>query len=210
VSSAGSLELEWRESDGPPVVPPRRQGFGTRVIRQGLEHQLRGHATLDFDPAGLHARLRTSRGFVPVAAPVVPTPRAEPRPGAVDAVRPVASLSAALVVEDDLVIALLAEAMLKQLGCERVLVAGNADDALRALATQPVDIALLDVNLGDHTSDRVALRLAELAVPTIVTTGYSDTDAVPAALRQLVRIGKPYTEGELADALSRALPAADF
>ena len=207
VSDRGVLELDWRETGGPPVSPPSRQGFGTRVIRQGLEHQLRGHATLDFEPAGLHARLRTPRGFLFGAGSAVPAPRPGPKPGAAEAVRQACPWSAALVVEDDLVIALLAETMLQQLGCERVLVAGNADDALHALATQRVDVALLDVNLGDHTSDRVALRLAELAVPTIVTTGYSDTDAVPAPLRELPRICKPYTQGELAEALSLATAA---
>ena len=111
------------------------------------------------------------------------------------------------MVEDDLVIALLAETMLQQLGFGRVLTAGTADEALQLLQTQRIDVALLDVNLGDHTSEQVAMRLADLHVPAVVTTGYSDTDAVPAALRTLPRVCKPYTQADLAAALAAAQPA---
>jgi len=44
-----SLELEWREQHGPPVTPPVRSGFGSRLI----ERTLRGTASLDFAPDGL-------------------------------------------------------------------------------------------------------------------------------------------------------------
>ena len=51
------LVLDWHETDGPAVAPPTRQGFGTLLIQRGLAHELGGGATLDFRPAGLHARL---------------------------------------------------------------------------------------------------------------------------------------------------------
>jgi two-component sensor histidine kinase len=34
--------LEWRESGGPPVVAPRRTGFGARLIERGRAHELGG------------------------------------------------------------------------------------------------------------------------------------------------------------------------
>lgn len=202
-STTGALALDWLESGGPPVQPPAREGFGSRVIRQGLEHQLRGHAIMDFDPAGLHVRLWSPRGCVPPppeAAPAAAVPRKPASQAAVPA--PAAAPAVALVVEDDFVIALLAESMLRQLGCARVITVGTADEALRQLETQPVDFAMLDVNLGDHSSEPVAMRLAGLGVPTIVTTGYSETDSVPEPLRRLRRLTKPYTQAELAAAMS--------
>jgi hypothetical protein len=39
-------------------------------------------------------------------------------------------------------------------------------------------------------------------VPALVTTGYADADDLPAALRALPRIGKPYTEGDLGRAFA--------
>jgi len=209
LSADGGLQVDWRETGGPAVAAPERKGFGTRVIRQGLEHQLHGHATIDFEPSGVHVRLWTPRGFVP--QPGKPATR---RPHAPRIDPPAAELHAApmpdtaLVVEDDLVIALLAESMLQQLGCSHVITVGTADDALRQLRQQSIGLVLLDVNLGDHSSEPVAQRLIELGIPTIVTTGYSDTDSVPEPLRRLRRLCKPYTKTELALLIPRVMAGA--
>ena len=47
------LQLTWREIGGPPVSPPQRTGFGTRLIRRGLAAELGGAIELDYQPAGL-------------------------------------------------------------------------------------------------------------------------------------------------------------
>ena len=47
------LRLRWREQHGPPVVPPQRKGFGSRLITEGLTMELDGTATLAFEPTGL-------------------------------------------------------------------------------------------------------------------------------------------------------------
>jgi PAS domain S-box-containing protein len=46
------LRLCWRESGGPPVEPPRRKGFGSRLIERGLAHELNGTARIRYEPAG--------------------------------------------------------------------------------------------------------------------------------------------------------------
>ncbi|MBV8801311.1 MAG: PAS domain-containing protein [Alphaproteobacteria bacterium] len=53
---ARRVALEWRETAGPEVKPPTRQGYGTRVIRNAL----RGSDTdvaLNFEPEGVHCRI---------------------------------------------------------------------------------------------------------------------------------------------------------
>lgn len=52
-SSAGQFEMTWRESDGPVVSPPLREGFGSRVLLNMAEHQLDAEVRLDFDASGL-------------------------------------------------------------------------------------------------------------------------------------------------------------
>ena len=47
------LCLHWREQDGPLVKPPTQRGFGSRVIEQGLVHELNGKITLDYAPDGV-------------------------------------------------------------------------------------------------------------------------------------------------------------
>ena len=49
----GRLRLTWRERGGPPVSPPKKRGFGTRMIERGLSAELRGAVTLSFEPEGL-------------------------------------------------------------------------------------------------------------------------------------------------------------
>jgi len=47
------LQLCWREQGGPPVSRPARKGFGSRVIEQGLAHELDGEIDLAFRPEGI-------------------------------------------------------------------------------------------------------------------------------------------------------------
>lgn len=56
------LEVTWRERGGPPVRPPSRRGFGSRLIKAALETELRGSADLEFAPDGLSCRLSVPLG----------------------------------------------------------------------------------------------------------------------------------------------------
>lgn len=47
------MRLRWQESGGPPVTPPSRKGFGSRLIEGGLARDLDGEVHLDYKPAGL-------------------------------------------------------------------------------------------------------------------------------------------------------------
>ena len=51
------LHLQWSERDGPPVTPPVRRGFGSRLITDGLAHELDGTVALEFAPAGVICRI---------------------------------------------------------------------------------------------------------------------------------------------------------
>jgi PAS domain S-box-containing protein len=51
-------ELLWSESDGPPVAPPARCGFGMRLIERGIREELDGEVDLRFDPAGVRCHIR--------------------------------------------------------------------------------------------------------------------------------------------------------
>jgi PAS domain S-box-containing protein len=47
------IALVWREHGGPPVAPPERQGFGTRLIARSLAGEHEGRVRMDFRPEGL-------------------------------------------------------------------------------------------------------------------------------------------------------------
>ena len=51
--SATHLRFCWREDGGPPVVPPTRRGFGSRLIERSLARDLDGRVTIHFEPKGV-------------------------------------------------------------------------------------------------------------------------------------------------------------
>jgi len=60
------LFLSWRESGGPPVVPPARTGFGSRLIERSLARDLAGEVKLLFAPEGVVCTIAA-----PVPAPTL-------------------------------------------------------------------------------------------------------------------------------------------
>ena len=110
-----------------------------------------------------------------------------------------------LVVEDEMMIAMLVEDMLSELGCSVVGPAHALDTALSlAQSEDGLDAALLDVNLGGQPVFAVADALRAKGVPAIFSTGYGD-----AGLRDVDRgspvLQKPFRAGDLARALNKAL-----
>lgn len=58
---ASVLVIEWRESGGPPVRPPEREGFGTALIKQVVARALKADVDLDYRPQGLICRMTLPR-----------------------------------------------------------------------------------------------------------------------------------------------------
>jgi two-component sensor histidine kinase len=54
------FQLRWSEAGGPAVAPPRKRGFGSRLIEQGLAQDLAGEVHLEFAPQGITCTIRTS------------------------------------------------------------------------------------------------------------------------------------------------------
>ena len=52
-----TLQIDWIESRGPPVRPPRRRGFGSRLIEGSVTGRLGGSVEMDFARDGLRCRL---------------------------------------------------------------------------------------------------------------------------------------------------------
>jgi PAS domain S-box-containing protein len=57
LAADGKLVIVWTESDGPPVKPPSRRGFGTLVVEQIVGGDLKGETRIDWRPEGLVCRL---------------------------------------------------------------------------------------------------------------------------------------------------------
>lgn len=115
-----------------------------------------------------------------------------------------------LLVDDDrLVLATLASG-LQQAGYA-VHTAGSTDEALRVLALEKPDIAVLDVRMPGKSGLDLARHLRESAdVPFLFLTAYSDADVVREAAGQgaLGYVVKPVDIPQLAPAIEAALARA--
>ena len=58
------LCMTWRETLGPPVKRPSRQGFGHKVLQRIAAHALEGKVKLDFAPDGLVWRLDIPTSYI--------------------------------------------------------------------------------------------------------------------------------------------------
>jgi two-component sensor histidine kinase len=64
------LALRWVERGGPPVRPPTRQGFGSRLIQRSLAAEIEGAVTIDYAPEGVVCVIKTTirQGSAPLDA----------------------------------------------------------------------------------------------------------------------------------------------
>ncbi len=108
-----------------------------------------------------------------------------------------------LVVEDEPLVAMLAEEMLTDLGHQVASVAHRLKDALERIESDSFDLAFLDVNLSGSLSFPVADRAAEKGIPVLFATGFSG-DHMERLSRECV-LQKPYTTEDLQRAIAIAL-----
>ncbi|MGE7416691.1 sensor histidine kinase [Methylobacterium tarhaniae] len=65
----GRLALRWQERGGPPVVPPTRTGFGSRLIERSLARELDGTVSLSFPREGVVCTIVAPLGEPGAAGP---------------------------------------------------------------------------------------------------------------------------------------------
>jgi DNA-binding response OmpR family regulator len=110
-----------------------------------------------------------------------------------------------LVVEDEALVAFAIGETLADFGYDVVGPAPNIQAAMKLVAGERVDAAILDVNLGRESIDPVASALAVAGVPFVFTTGYTLASALPAGFRERPVLQKPYKPEALRDAIRELL-----
>lgn len=109
-----------------------------------------------------------------------------------------------LILEDEPIIGLALEDMLRRQGAT-VLFASGIEEAREIIAAEPVESAILDVNVHGVQSYPIASLLAERNIPFIFATGYGDRSH-PAEFAAIPTISKPYSADDIRKALDSVAP----
>ena len=107
-----------------------------------------------------------------------------------------------LVVEDEMLVLIMIEDMLADLGCKSVSSAATVDKALALINEQDFDVAMLDMNLNDIDSRIVAEALVARKIPFFYSTGNTSRSLKDGYSDRPV-LKKPFKYQELAAILTR-------
>lgn len=109
-----------------------------------------------------------------------------------------------LVVEDEPMVSMMIEDMLRDRGYDVVGVALNLTSASQLASSLELDLAMLDVNLAGERSFPVAEILRQRQIPFIFATGYGSPGVDPAFAAVKV-LRKPFVSADLERALNEAV-----
>jgi two-component sensor histidine kinase/DNA-binding response OmpR family regulator len=190
----GTLYLDWSERGGPAVLPPSRLGFGTKII-SSLAGGRRGRTQFHWRPAGLHFTLELRYEEA-----------AHPSNGAARDAQVVHhnGESRLLLVEDELVVGLFMQDLLKAIGYRPTDPIGRLSEAINAATQERFEGAILDMNLNGEIVYPLAELLTKQRVPFLFVTGYAPGSLDPR-FTQVPILQKPVVQDELAGALDLML-----
>src|SRR6266849_1942559 len=117
--------------------------------------------------------------------------------------QPATQAKRVLVVEDEVMIRMLLEDMLGELGYTVAAEAARVEEALEATKHAEFDLAILDVNLDGQPISPVADALVARGTPFVFATGYGER-GLPELYRDRPTLKKPFQ----LDGLKRMLQSA--
>ncbi|OYZ16892.1 MAG: hypothetical protein B7Y35_02990 [Sphingomonadales bacterium 28-64-96] len=113
-----------------------------------------------------------------------------------------------LIVEDSIFLTLALQDMCDSLGWALVGPAVTLADGLRLARAEPIDAALLDVEIGDSQSWDIAELLQQRGIPFAFTTGHSLDRVLPARFSGAPILRKPFRLAGVEQMINTLLPSA--
>jgi light-regulated signal transduction histidine kinase (bacteriophytochrome) len=201
ITDGGDLSIEWKETGVTLNEPPTRRGFGTLIIERAIPFDLNGTSRTQFAPHGLIANL------------TLPSNHLQYEDGGLEKTKSTADLGlseiaksnseakkllgSALIVEDNMMIAIDEELALMEYGFNHVEIHSSVAPALQAIEKSNFRFAVLDINLGHESSEPIAEKLQELNIPFIFASGYQEWQELLNARFGKLLLPKPFTRVDL-------------
>jgi DNA-binding NtrC family response regulator len=109
-----------------------------------------------------------------------------------------------LIIEDEMMVAMMIEDVLTDNGFVISALATDIDQAMGLIRAGNFDAAVLDLNLGGAQTFPLADELMKRAQPFIFSTGYGAAGVGPA-YQSISVVQKPFEEQDLVTALNEAM-----
>lgn len=129
------------------------------------------------------------------AAPTPHPDMSAPQGSALDGLR-------VLVLEDSFLVAEVIAETLEASGCDVVGPVARVRSAVPIARDEPLNGAVLDVNVAGEFCFPVAEALAARGVPFLFVTAYNDVGVLPSRFRQATVLHKPFAPDDLVEAAS--------
>ncbi|NEP63421.1 MAG: response regulator [Symploca sp. SIO2G7] len=200
------MNLMGRQVFTSPIVKsPKQRGFGCELIERAIPYEFDGEASLYFVSAGVEADFWIPSNLVQWGE--IPDTLQEETSVKNAASTAVANedIGAALVVEDNMLIAMEMECSLKTMGFKTVDSAPSVTRALKLLNSHHYRICFLDIDLKKETSFEIAYELVARQVPFVFTSGYDSKYPIPKNLKSMILIKKPVDSEKLKDVVENIL-----
>ena len=107
-----------------------------------------------------------------------------------------------LLIEDEPIVAVLAEDFLDAIGCVVAATVATVAEAHKAIAALNFDLAMVDINLDGEDGLQVADALCARKIPFLITTGYDARGVAPSHPDTII-LSKPYALADLESAILR-------
>jgi len=179
---------------------------GTQAAEGGVEKRLKL-----LTPAHRQALLLTAmEGFnTPDTAAILGVSENQVREMSSQAVREISSqpTTKVLIIEDEPIISLDLQSIIKEMGHEVVATATTRDEAVRAARRTGPGLVLADIKLADGSSGIDAVRqiLSELEVPIVFITAYPERLLTGERPEPTFLVTKPFVPDTVRVAVSQAL-----
>jgi CheY-like chemotaxis protein len=109
-----------------------------------------------------------------------------------------------LIIEDEPIVAMLAEDMLESIGCEIAGIAASAAEARAAIEAMSFDLVMLDINLDGEDGLAIADILKARGIPFVITSGYA-AQGLAQHHPDAPVLAKPYAIAALEAAINRCI-----
>jgi PAS domain S-box-containing protein len=189
------LLMQWTESKGPRVRAPDTRGFGMTLIEQTVR-VVGGEVSMHFAEDGLKCRIDWPLAETPHETVATATMQFGDSSIVPTRISPSLTGKRILVVEDEPLVAMDMQSMLRAAGCVTVGPAGTLREAKRLLAAEACDAALVDVNLKGQPIEDLLPALRQQGVPFAFVTGYGPK-VLSKTFEETVTISKPFTAEQL-------------